>query len=389
VALRGGLSQTLLRALGDAIAAFHAGAEPVRSGYGAGRMRDVIRGNEETFAACAHSDLDPGRAERLQAACRKTLDAVASLLDRREEGGLVRHCHGDLHLRNICLIDSRPVLFDCIEFSDALATIDVLYDLAFLLMDLLHRGLTAEANLVFNRYLDGTADIDGLRALPLFLAVRAAIRAHVAASDDRDQPDPDLTRSYLDLALRLIQPTPHRLVAVGGLSGTGKSTLARALAPGLGPAPGARIVRSDVIRKRLHGIRQEERLPPAAYTRDTAERVYSVMIAEAEGAVRNGHAAIVDAVFADPTERAAVRRVADEAGVPFVGLWLEAPFPVLEQRVAARRGDASDADLDVLQRQMSYDIGRIDWTRLDVAQDGALATARRILGLGAPDADPA
>jgi aminoglycoside phosphotransferase family enzyme len=110
------------------------------------------------------------------------LSAVGALLDHRAAAGKVRRGHGDLHLRNVCLFEGRPTLFDCLEFSDTLASVDVLYDLAFLLMDLEHRGLTNFANLVLNRYLDLTGEDDGLAAMPLFLSLRAASRAHVTAA---------------------------------------------------------------------------------------------------------------------------------------------------------------------------------------------------------------
>ena len=118
----------------------------------------------------------------IRASSLQRLAAVGSLLDRRRADGKVRRCHGDLHLRNICLLDGEPTLFDCLEFSEALASIDTLYDLAFLLMDLEHRGLTDFSNLVLNRYLDLTDEDDGLPAIPLFLSLRAAIRAHVTAT---------------------------------------------------------------------------------------------------------------------------------------------------------------------------------------------------------------
>ncbi|MFO1189090.1 MAG: phosphotransferase [Alphaproteobacteria bacterium] len=173
------------------------------------------------------------------------IDRHAALLDRRAQAGFVRHCHGDLHLRNICLIDGQPVLFDAIEFSEPIACIDVLYDLAFLLMDLTHRGLDRHAWAVFNRYVAATGDLDGLALLPLYQSLRAAIRAHVGLSMAKAQPDAaearnleDEAQAYLALALRLAAPAPVRLIAIGGLSGSGKSTLARALAPGSAPCRG-------------------------------------------------------------------------------------------------------------------------------------------------------
>ena len=170
---------------------------------------------------------------------------MRALLIARERAGLVRRCHGDLHLGNIVRIDGAPVLFDAIEFDPKIATGDVFYDLAFLLMDLIERGLQGAANIVLNRYLTQTQrldDLDALAALPLFLSLRAAIRAKVTAARARLAKAPakaeQSARDYFALAQRLLAPPPPRLVAIGGLSGTGKSLLARALAPELLPAPG-------------------------------------------------------------------------------------------------------------------------------------------------------
>src|SRR5439155_22510257 len=131
----------------------------------------------------------PEFVDEIRASSLQRLAAVGGLLDRRRAAGKVRRCHGDLHLRNICLLDGKPTLFDCLEFSDALASIDVLYDLAFLLMDLEHRGLAHVANRVLNRYLDRTAEDDGLAAMPLFLSIRAGIRAQAVANAVERAPD--------------------------------------------------------------------------------------------------------------------------------------------------------------------------------------------------------
>ncbi len=313
---------------------------------------------------------------------------VAILLDRRRAEGKVRHCHGDLHLRNICLLDGKPTLFDGIEFSDDIADIDVLYDLAFLLMDLRHREHNDLGNLVFNRYLDRTDDADGLAALPLFLSLRAAIRAHVTAAAAMRQTGSATTsepaRSYLALARDLLRPRQPSLIAIGGVSGTGKSSLARAVAPELGPVPGARMVHTDVIRKRLSGTTPETRLPPEAYRREMNDRVYQTLYAEAEQALRAGYAVIADAVFLLPAERAAIAGIAEAVGVPFTGIWLEAPPELLARRIAARSGDASDATVDVMRQQLGHDPGTIEWRRLDAAKEIAdLATATRsILAAG-------
>jgi aminoglycoside phosphotransferase family enzyme/predicted kinase len=369
---RGKLGPDLLRALAEAIVAFHRAAEPTPELGGARGIEEVIAINETSLAATGLG------GEALVAASRATLARHEALLERRRREGHVRQCHGDLHLGNIVLFEGKPTLFDGIEFSPSLASIDVLYDLAFLLMDLWHREARAGANLVFNRYLDLADEADGLPALPLFLSLRAAVRAHVAAAAGREEAG-----AYLVLAERLIAPPPPRLVAVAGLSGTGKSTVAAGLAPFLGAAPGARILRSDVLRKRMLGRAPEERLPTEAYDEETNRRVYAVLAAAAEAALAAGHSVALDAVAARAPARFAMEALAERAGVPFTGLWLEAPRDVLEGRIGARQRDASDAAVEVARAQAAYDTGPIAWTRVDAAPspDAVLAAARRAAGV--------
>jgi uncharacterized protein len=337
--------------------------------------------------AARQAGFAPECVDEIRASSLQRLAAVGGLLDRRRAEGKVRRCHGDLHLRNICLLDGKPTLFDCLEFSDALASIDVLYDLAFLLMDLEHRGLTDFSNLVLNRYLDLTDEDDGLPAMPLFLSLRAAIRAHVTATaiDQTAHPDrkPEMAaeaRRYLDLAVRSLRPRPCRLVAIGGLSGSGKSTLAAALAPEIG----ARVLRSDVIRKRLFGITPETRLPASAYTPGVSQRVYQALRDKAAAALAAGYSVIIDAVSLNAEERRSFAAVAKAASVPFLGLWLAAPVPTMERRLRARRRDASDASPEVLAQQLRQDAGPIDWVIIDAGTgaEACLTAARRALALG-------
>ena len=375
----GRLTVPLMLELADIIWHFHQSLAPVHEPHGAARFARVLTGNvDELRRAGADGVLERAKIDRLQALGQNALEAVATLLDRRAAAGLVRRCHGDLHLRNICLWEGRPTLFDAIEFSEELATIDRLYDLAFLLMDLEFRGAGNLANRVLNRYFDRGEAEDALAIFPLFMATRAIIRAHVSASTAArhgataaGQSAREQSRAYLDLALRLLQPGPVRLIAVGGLSGTGKSTLAYELAPALGGAPGARVLRSDVIRKRLQGVPPETKLPAAAYRREVNRQVYDTLMRDAGQALTAGAAVIADAVFSDPAERSAIEEVARRGSVDFTGLWLEAPATTLEARVRDRRADASDADLAVLRRQLERPTGAMSWALVDAS--GSLA----------------
>jgi hypothetical protein len=373
MAARGKLTQPLLQKLADTIAAFHAAAEIVPGHGGAAAMRKVIDANRESMAG-VEDIIAADAADRLRLASLDALTQVAPLLDKRRDSGRVRRCHGDLHLRNICLLDGEPTLFDCIEFSEDIACIDILYDLAFLVMDLWQRGLTAEANFVFNRYFDVTDDADGLAALPLFLSARAAVRAHVeavAAGSQQTEYDRNrrqvLAQEYLALAEELLKSHKPRLVAIGGLSGTGKTTLARMLAPALGRPPGARVLRSDVVRKRLQQVPPERRLPESAYTRAASAVVYDSLYSQVDEALASGLAAVADAVFADPAERAAIQSVGESRSAEFTGLWLEASKEELQSRLSGRTGDASDATAEVMMRQLRHETGPIEWHRIDAA----------------------
>jgi predicted kinase len=297
------------------------------------------------------------------------------LLDSRRDAGFVRHCHGDLHLRNIVLIGGEPTLFDGIEFNDELACTDVLYDLAFLLMDLWRRGLPRHANAVWNGYLAETVDLDGIALMPLFLSCRAAVRAKTSATAARFQSDEakarelqQLARDYLTMAGRLLHPPEPRLIAIGGLSGSGKSTLAVAMAPSVGPVPGAVVLRSDDIRKRLCGVAPLDRLGPEGYTQEVSSRVYAAIAERARLALRARHSVIADAVFATPEDRRSIERVAHDASVRFDGLWLDAPDTTLIDRARTRRMDPSDADESVIRMQRARELGPIQWHRLDASR---------------------
>jgi aminoglycoside phosphotransferase family enzyme/predicted kinase len=368
----GVLPLRLMRPLAKAIAQFHRSAEGRMQYGGWDAMSRIVDGNAAGFAHECAGILDPIACARLTNRARFAVDRAGVLLDARRNEGFVRHCHGDLHLRNIVLLGEQPTLFDAIEFNDEFASIDVLYDLAFLLMDLWRLGLHHHANLVWNAYLADAGDFDGLPLMPLFLSCRAAVVAKTTATaanlqtdEGRRQELRTVANDYLALAEGLLESPPARLVAVGGLSGSGKSTLAMDLAPSIGAAPGALVIRSDEIRKHLCGVAPLERLGPGGYTDEMNRRVYATLGEQADKVVRGGSAVIADAVFARTSDRDSIQHVATAAGVPFIGLWLDAPESVLLARVVTRGPDASDAGVDVVRQQRAQISDSVTWHRLD------------------------
>ena len=373
MARTGELTRDLVLQLADHVVGFHRDAAPAAADSpwgGAAPFGETLRDNLQELDG-REGWFPSERIAALRSSATGALDALGPLLDRRKAVGKVRRCHGDLHLRNICLVDGKPTLFDAIEFNESLGWIDLVDDVAFLLMDLEHRELRVLANAFANRYLLAMDDFAGLATLPLFLADRALVLAKVAATtagltEDKAaratlRQDAD---GYLDAAEKYLRPPPPALVAIGGLSGTGKTSVAAGLAPHIGAAPGAIHLRTDVLRKRLFGVPEAERLPESAYTPDQHDRVFALLFDHARTVLAAGHAVLLDGVFGRPEERATAAAVAADAGVSFTGIWLEAPESVLVDRVTRRRDDASDATAEIVRRQGASDLGTVDWHRL-------------------------
>jgi aminoglycoside phosphotransferase family enzyme/predicted kinase len=390
IADRGGVSDAIIDRLAPAIRHMHARAPLRDAARAAHALESYIEQNDAAFARWP--DLfDLARARKLTHDSRLAFAIVRPALLKRGEAGFIRRCHGDLHLSNIVLIDGEPTLFDAVEFSDEIASGDVLYDLAFLLMDLEERGFRDSANRLFNRYLvpEPPDALAGLVALPLFLSLRAAIRAKVEAAGaerlDGEKRDVALAlaRRYFDSAAQFLSYAPPRLVAIGGLSGVGKSALGRALAPEIGRAPGALWLRSDVERKAMFRVEEMDRLLASAYSSDVTRAVYQRLSDKARIALRAGQAVLLDATFATAAERSAAAQVAAEVGVGFAGLFLDAPLATRLERIGLRHADASDADADVARRQTAEPLGEKGWAPLpasgSLSDTTALARAR--LGL--------
>jgi aminoglycoside phosphotransferase family enzyme/predicted kinase len=370
---RGELTPAIQDALGDCVARYHAGLRPVPAWDGLGVLLRTAEGNARSAIVAG---LAPDAVLDWLRQIREALQLRAAWLAERVVAGFVRRCHGDLHLGNLCLWQGTPVPFDALEFDEELATIDVGYDLAFLLMDLDRRVDRTAANRVMNRVIARTGDAGLSRGLPPFLSMRAMVRAHVRATAGQAEE----ARTYLAAAQAYLAQSPAFVLAIGGLQGTGKSTLARILAPEFGAAPGAVVLRSDEIRKRLHSVAPEDRLPESAYSDQANAAVNDVLVEQARSVAAGGHTVIVDATFLDPGLRSRLAAGVQTALIRFLGIWLHAPLPVLEARINARHADASDATVAILRRAAARDPGALDWLAVDASDCSvALATIRRAI----------
>lgn len=362
-----------LDALAVTIAEAQDDAPKRRRRPGASRVADVLEINKSGLESGVPEVFEPTPVGDLVERTEAAASQLQPRLDARARRGFVRRCHGDLHLRNVFKgDDGRPVLFDALEFDEDLATVDVAYDLAFMLMDLRHRGLAAEGNRVWNGWISATGDDEAATVMPLFLSMRAAVRAHVGATAaiqrNLDAGKADEARRYLEQARQALDPASPVVVAIGGISGTGKTTLARAVAPQLGGPPGAVVLRSDVIRKHQFGVAETERLPKAAYEPAVSGKVFAEIHRRARRLAEFGSAVIADAVYGRTEDRRAIAGAAGRAGTRFLGVWLELSEDEARSRVAKRKGDASDATGDVVAKQADTIVAPRNWLVLDAGR---------------------
>ena len=293
-----------------------------------------------------------------------TFNQLAKTMRERKQNGHIRECHGDMHLGNMVLLDNRITVFDCIEFNPSLYWIDVMSELAFLVMDLEQRHRSDLGFRFLNKQLEYSGDYSGLVLLNYYRVYRAMVRAKVAgirlsqtdSVSKQHAAAQSLLLNYLSLAARYTETDKPRLFITHGFSGSGKTYLTQPLLE----AVGAIRIRSDVERKRLFGLAPDARSNSAVgkgiYTPQTSREVYRHLLSLAETILKCGLPVIVDATFLSKGKRDSFRQLADRLQLPFTILDFQAEIPLLRARIRQRireSGDASEATLAVLEQQLA------------------------------------
>ncbi|WP_410803541.1 AAA family ATPase [Marinobacter sp. KMM 10035] len=361
----GELKPELLSSLAKQVANFHNSLEPIADDKPLGTPEAVYAAMQENFDQIRPLISDASllsQLDNLETWTQTTFERHRDLIAQRRADGYVRECHGDLHLANITVYEGKVTVFDCIEFNESFRWIDVINDLAFLLMDLESRRESALANLVLNTYLEYRGDFEALPLLPLYKAYRALVRAKIALFT---MANPSLTeqekeglmqhyRDYAQLAEDYSNiPNPYLLATVG-LSASGKTCISAAMSAELGLIR----LRSDVERKRLHGLAPLEDSQSSTgenlYSAEANEKTYSRLATLAGGLLAAGQPVIVDAASLKEKERALMAAVAESQGVPFALIHCEAPEALRKEWVRNRKGDASEATVELLDAQKDW-----------------------------------
>ncbi|SOB76790.1 hypothetical protein SAMN04488490_2512 [Marinobacter sp. LV10R510-11A] len=361
----GSLKPELLSSLAQQVAGFHDSLEPIPDDKPLGTPEAVYAAMQENFDQLRPMIDDRAllsQLDNLEAWTQTTFDRHRDLIAQRKRDGFVRECHGDLHLANITVYDGKVTVFDCIEFSEPFRCIDVINDLAFLLMDLESRGEAALANLVLNTYLEYRDDFDALPLLPLYKAYRALVRgkialftlANPALGEEEKEALMQRYRDYAQLAEDYSTIPNRYLLATVGLSASGKTCISASMAGELGLIR----LRSDIERKRLHGLAPlEDSQSPAGgnlYSTEANEKTYQRLAKLACDLLAAGLPVIADAACLKEKERALFAAVAESQGVPFALVHCEAPEKLRKEWVRKRKGDASEATEELLDAQKDW-----------------------------------
>jgi len=353
--------------LAEHLADLHTKAKTFHTKWGVDVIKNIILENE-SILACFPSCVDLTQLNTLTRHSLEILHKNESLIKFRQKSGHVKKCHGDLLLSNIAYFEGKFLFFSPIEYNDSLDCIDTLYDLAFLTMDLEARGLRRIANVLFNHYMSYMNDIEGFPLMGLYQSMRAISRAAVCAKTsallegNEKQHAVEQTKKYFELARHFLIDFKPTLIACGGLSGSGKSRVARRIGGLMNPAPGAVILRDDVVKKQITGLALHQRFDKTTDTPAFEKVVYEVLRQQATCALCAGSTVILDALFHNEYERLATEKLAESLGIPFIGLWMDAPLNIRTNRIKSRGQKASDIRKEAEPEcQLSLETGNITW----------------------------
>ncbi len=351
-------------AIAHMAAYFHQSTDVANGATEYGNMEMLCQPVEENFKQInAHLSTEhyAGNLSLLAQWSRSELAKQQTVFAQRKVDGFIRQCHGDMHLRNLVWLDNKPVAFDCIEFNDKLSWIDVISEIAFLIMDLQHRQQHQLANRFLNSYLEVTGDYAGLSVLPFYLCYRALVRAKVNAlrvkqkniTENESIQTVTEFESYLGLAASYTKHSTPKLIITRGLSASGKSTISQKLVD----ATGVLRIRSDVERKRLFDVplstSAENNIDSGIYATQASIQTYEKLLELASNIITAGYSVIVDAAFLKCEQRQPFQQLANRLGVSYIILEITAPAEILRQRIKKRKNDVSDADLTILEHQLT------------------------------------
>ncbi|MDY6407516.1 MAG: AAA family ATPase [Pseudomonadota bacterium] len=372
--------------LAERLSDLHKKAKVFRNKWGIDTVKHLILENESVLSCFCPDVFHKKQVNELTYKNLKLLAEQGRLIKLRQKSGFVRKCHGDLLLSNIAYEDGQFIFFSPIEYNEDLCTIDTLYDLADVLMDMEASGLRRLTNILFNHYMAYTNDLAGFPLLGLYQSLRAARRAAVCAKKAtllhgwNRRSMIRKARHYFDLACHFVSSGTPVLIACGGLSGSGKSRIAREIAGYWDPAPGAVVLRDDIVKKQMTGLTPTENLDKRYDTQAFENVVYDVLRQQAKLALSVGSCVILDALFYNEAERLAAEKLAQDMKVPFVGLWMDAPLAIREERVKTRLRNPSDVrDRAELDEQLTFNTGHITWHKImtDKSRDKTVQEALR------------
>jgi aminoglycoside phosphotransferase family enzyme/predicted kinase len=367
---RGELKAFHLDAFAELIADFHQNNAFADNNLEYGEPLSLLKPVKENFSDLQNQLKDKQLLDRLNALESWSNTAAVrlqSVFKQRKRQSFIRECHGDLHLRNMAWVNNKPLLFDCIEFDDNLRWIDVISEIAFLIMDLHKNGCYPLASRFLNHYLECTGDYAGVAVLPFYVCYRAMVRgkveaikvaqstSHSAHSIDHSSPKTATNKAfeqYLQLAQSYIHTNAVKLIITHGFSACGKTTVSQQLLEHLG----AIRIRSDVERKRLFGMHAKDdgqaNIGKAIYAPEASEQTYAKLMEFTKVVLDSGYSVIIDAAFLKISQRRNFQEFAEIQHIPFIILDITAKPESLRERIELREKGASDADKKVLEHQL-------------------------------------